>query len=117
MNALARPRAVRGIRWTPGLVLKVSGSSRTGAPENRQRALYRRLSHSAVAAWKRDLLGPGGTLDRTRRQGGWGALAVEVGRELGGVWTARSLQSVEGLRRSALKSKSAERFRVVICSK
>lgn len=38
----------------------------------------------------------GGTLDRERRDGGWGAVSGDVSRAVGEVWTARSLRTVIG---------------------
>jgi hypothetical protein len=49
-------------------------------------------------AWKGDVLNPqGNTLDNTQREGGWGSLSERMKKVAGGLWTARSLKSVEGL--------------------
>jgi hypothetical protein len=55
-----------------------------------------------VAVHKRDILTPEGTLDRTRRLSGWGAIASTVEAQAGGLWTARSLSTVRGLIRRAV---------------
>ena len=49
-----------------------------------------------VAAYKRDFLN-GSRLDRQRRQGEWGGISADVGRKLGGKWTAHSHRPIRGL--------------------
>jgi len=53
-------------------------------------------------AWKNDILSADGlTLDRTRREGGWGGLATYFRTQCGGSWTARSMTTIEGLLQKA----------------
>ncbi len=48
--------------------------------------------------WKNDLLGPDRrTLDPSRREGTWGALAAAMGRAHGGRWTAHAISTLRGL--------------------
>ena len=99
-SAAARP-APPGeplVRWTPGLALRVRGGGQLRSDAETQRAVYHPLDHDAVAVLKRDfLLVDSDKLDPERRLGGWGAVAKEVGDRAGGVWTARSLRTVDGL--------------------
>ena len=85
------------VRWTPGLALRVRGSGQLRSDAETERAVYHLLDHGAVAVLKRDFLTDTGVLDRRQRMGGWGAVAKEVGDRAGGVWTARSLRTVDGL--------------------
>ena len=55
----------------------------------------------AVLLFKHDNETPSGILDRNRRSGGWGAVAADLGRNLGGTWTARSIRTLAGTLQSA----------------
>jgi hypothetical protein len=95
--ALPRPPAEAGRRWTPGVVFRVSGRSSSTAPTSTRVACLQRLDDFTVLAWKRDQEESPGRLDRRRRGGGWGAMSSTVARQLGGVWTGRSLTTLEGV--------------------
>jgi hypothetical protein len=96
VERLPCPPAESGVRWTPGALFLVAGSVNGKSLESVPRAVFRRIDDTAVAAWKRDVVTAAGRLDRGRRLGGWGALSQAVGRQLGGVWTARSLSTLRG---------------------
>ncbi|HET6713384.1 MAG TPA: hypothetical protein VFI59_06720 [Actinomycetota bacterium] len=87
-----RPRT----RWTGGLAFAVSGD-RGGAVEDTERAKLRRLESGMVAVYKNDAVTVAGHLDRSQRRGGWGAISLDVSRQVEGVWTARSRRTIEGL--------------------
>lgn len=101
-----RPRAEEGVRWTPGLAFAVEPVA--VAPQTSlartKRAHFRWVNHRVVAVYKRDLLMEGrtgikgqGILDPRRRQGGWGGVSADVGRQRGGTWTSRSRSVIDGL--------------------
>ena len=83
-------------RWTGGLAFAVSGD-RGGAVEDTERAKLRRLERGIVAVYKNDAVTVAGRLDRNRRRGGWGAISLDVSRQVEGDWTARSRRTIEGL--------------------
>ena len=91
------PPSASRMRPTRGLIFMVEGPCSLGDVKSTMRAKFIRKSTQVVGAWKRDVLNLGGTLDRNYRRGGWGALATDVSRQVGGNWTARSLRTVEGL--------------------
>jgi hypothetical protein len=76
-----------------------------GAPDEQAtpRAEYSRFSESVVLVRKRDAITPSGILDRNCRSGGWGAVATEVRRHIGGIWTVRSARTLAGTLRSGLQ--------------
>ena len=85
---------------TGGRVPQASGLQDTS------RAVYQRFSDSVVLVHKRDTVTPAAILDRERRRmGGWGAVAAEVGRQLGGEWTARSVRTLAGTLRCGIRSR------------
>jgi hypothetical protein len=86
----------KGVRLTPGAALLVEGSASDQALQNTSRAEYLRWSHQIVLVRKLDVETPRGVLDRGRRGGGWGAIAGELGRQVGGRWTARSIRTLSG---------------------
>lgn len=90
------PAPLAGKRWTSGIVLAVSGPPCQSVPKQTSYAIFFVISERAVGAWKEDQLTEGGILDREKRGGGWGALSGDVSRQVGGVWTARSLRTVNG---------------------
>jgi len=97
LSAASRPQVEAGIRWTAGLVLHGGAGVPTSAPASSERAVLWRISPAVVGAWKRDRENGNGGLNSRQRGGGWGAVAADVGRQLGGRWTARSKSTVQGL--------------------
>jgi hypothetical protein len=97
-ESLRAPTQVPGTRWTRGLVFCLDGGT-VGTATCHDGPLGRliRVSPLALMACKRDILDDTRRLDRTRRQGGWGAVATLAGRQYGGRWTARSLRTVIGV--------------------
>ena len=108
-EALAWPKAPGGkhalckwgFRWTPGVAFLAEGPTSWGSlPHETNRARLRRLSREAVAVHKRDCLRQGRkALDQGRRLGGWGGVSGDIERSIGGVWTARSHTTLNGLMR------------------
>jgi hypothetical protein len=98
LSALPAPKPTQpeGERATAGLAFAVN-PAREGALESTTRAMLRRLDVDMVAVWKLDVLN-GSRLDRDRRRGGWGAVSTDIGRQIGGRWTARSRRTLDGLR-------------------
>ena len=91
------PEVEPGIRWTAGLVLHGGAGLPCGAVTSTARAVLWRISPAIIGAWKRDRENENGRLNPGERGGGWGAVAKDVGRQLGGRWTARSHSTVQGL--------------------
>ena len=94
-------------RRTPGVAFLVSGTPTPQTLSDSERSSYRRVSGSVVAISKRDALTLRGILDRNRRGGGWGATAADVGRQLGGKWTARSIRTLSGAIKRAQSGSSS----------
>jgi len=94
------PLFVTGRRPTPGLVMDLdpNGNIPGTPPPNAKFEIGSFAVPRIRNAWKKDILGPGGkTLDRTRREGGWGWLSTYFRTRCGGSWTARSMSTVDGL--------------------
>lgn len=94
-------------RRTPGAAFLVSGTLSLRTLSDTERASYSRINGLVVAVSKRDALTSGAILDRNRREGGWGAIAAEVGYQLGGRWTARSMRTLSGSLMEAQSAASA----------
>jgi hypothetical protein len=100
MDALAGwppPAQEAGVRWTPGLAIRIGEGTPIPDIGDTARARLRWVGDGIVAVHKRDLLDASNRLDRARRQGGWGAVSRDVALQVGGVWTARSQRTVLGL--------------------
>ena len=102
VEGLPCPAAESAVRWTPGALFLVTGTANATSLKSVRRAVFQRIGGGVVAAWKRDAVRADGRLNRGRRLGGWGALSHAVGRQLGGVWTARSLSALRGILDRAL---------------
>ena len=87
-------------RWTPGLVMDVSPKGGIPpTPFSDEKAVFGAFGLPRIrVAWKGDILAKNGqTLNKTKREGGWGALSDRMKQAAGGIWTARSISSIEGL--------------------
>jgi hypothetical protein len=97
LRATAPPPTEAGTRWTPGAVFPVSASASFGELPTSPNAVFRPHGSGAILAWKRDQLDDRGRLDKARRAGGWGAVASTIARHVGGIWTARSISTLDGI--------------------
>ena len=96
-QALPQPAKETGHRWTPGVVFHVTGSASAIPLKDTPVARLRRLDETTILALKRDVEDARGRLDKKRRGGGWGAVSSAVGGQVGGVWTARSASTLDGV--------------------
>ena len=85
-----------GVRFTAGAAFLVIGTASDGLPEPTPQATYVRRDQKCVLLFKHDIETATRILDRNRRSGGWGAIATQLARALGGVWTARSIRTLIG---------------------
>lgn len=102
---LQTPEAQPDRRWTPGLVMNVSPKGDIPpTPFSDEKAVFGAFGLPRIrVAWKGDILARNGrTLDKTKREGGWGALSDRMKQAAGGMWTARSISSIEGLVASSM---------------
>jgi hypothetical protein len=86
-----------GYRWTPGVVFHVTGSASSAPPKDAPIAKLQRFDEVTILALKRDVEDTRGRLDKPRRGGGWGAVSSAVGKQVGGIWTARSTATLDGV--------------------
>ncbi len=94
------PPAVLGRRWTPGIVMDVNPNGRIPPiPALDEKAWFGSFAIPRIrTAWKGDILkAHEDVLDNTQREGGWGNLSARMKKIAGGMWTARSMKSAEGL--------------------
>lgn len=94
------PPAVPGRRWTSGLVMDFNPHG--GIPPVPPSDDKSRFGLCAIPririAWKGDVLdSQKDKLDRLQREGGWGNLSARMQKVAGGIWTARSMKSVDGI--------------------
>jgi hypothetical protein len=87
----------------------VSGNASGRLPDFTRRAKYIAFSSTVVLVLKKDAVTDKGILDRSRRFGGWGAIAGEIAKFLGGQWTARSYRTLSGTLRRAIEAGVADR--------
>lgn len=97
VRTVPQPPAEAGLRWTPGVAFRITGPASSAQPTARRVAHLQPFDALTILAWKRDLEDSPGRLDRHRRAGGWGAVSSVIARQLGGVWTARSVTTLEGV--------------------
>jgi hypothetical protein len=91
------PPVEPGLRWTKGIGFWVSGRPCTITLPPTTHAAFFPINKRAVGAFKRDRLVEGkDALDNKNRGGGWGAVSADITKAVGGIWTSRSLERVEG---------------------
>jgi len=101
--AKSAPPATPGRRWTPGMAMDVDpGGAIPPHVQGKHPVRFGDLARPRLRlAWRHDLLLPGrSVLDPKHREGGWGAVAVQMDRQAGGKWTARALSRGAGLVRN-----------------
>lgn len=94
------PSSIPGRRWTPGIVMDLNPTGGIPPrPRSDEKAAFGSFAVPRIrTAWKGDILSSQeDALDRKQREGGWGALSERMKAAAGGVWTARSMKSVEGI--------------------
>ena len=93
----ANPSNEPGFRWTRGIAFRAKGKPCTITIQPTAHAVFFPINKHAVGAFKKDRLADGSeTLDRDNRAGGWGAVSADVAKVVGGTWTSRALDRIEG---------------------
>jgi hypothetical protein len=105
--ALARkapsPTTEPGFRWTRGIAFWANGKPCTINLNPTCHAVFFPIDKHTVGAFRRDQLAEGKeALDRENRAGGWGAISADITKAIGGTWTSRALDRIEGTVAKAL---------------
>jgi hypothetical protein len=103
VDKASTPPPEGGVRWTKGIAFRVRGRPSTLDLKPTPHAVFFRINTYAVGVTKKDRLTDSGVLDKVDRGGGWGAVSEDVSRAAGGIWTTRSLGSIESLVKIASK--------------
>lgn len=92
------PPTEPGSRWTRGTAFWVNGKPCTINLQPTIHAVFFPINKHTVGAFKKDNLAEDKeTLDKENRGGGWGAVSSDITKAVGGTWTSRSLDRVEGV--------------------
>ncbi len=97
------PPIETGIRWTRGIAFWVKGKPCTSNLKPSSRAVFFPIDRHAVGVFKRDPLSDEELSDMDSRVGGWGAISTDIEKVVGGTWTARALNRIEGTTAKAVK--------------
>ena len=99
------PPTEQGFDWTRGIAFRVHGKPCTITLKPTTHAVFFPINKHAVGAFKKDKLAEGQErLDKENRGGGWGAISADITKAVGGTWTSRSLDRVEGVLTKARRS-------------
>ena len=91
------PASEPGFSWTRGIAFRVQGKPSTVIPKPTAQAAFFPINKDAVGVFKKDKLAEGeAMLVRENRAGGWGAISADIAKAVGGTWTSRPLNRVEG---------------------
>ena len=91
------PTSEPGVSWTRGIAFRVEGKRPTAVPKPTTHAAFFLINKDAVGVFKKDKLTEGeATLVKENRAGGWSAISADITKALGGTWTSRPLNMVEG---------------------
>jgi len=92
------PPSELGFRWTRGIAFWVNGKPRAVTLKPTVHGVFFPINWYTVGAFKKDKLAEGKeTLDKENRGGGWGAISADIAKEVGGTWTSRAIERVEGV--------------------
>lgn len=97
------PPADAGIRWKKGIAFEVKGRPCTVDLKPTPRAVFFRINGFTLGVNKKETLTDQGALNKDDRVAGWGDVSDDVAKEVGGLWTARSLVGVKGVVEKARK--------------
>lgn len=99
------PPGELGFRWTRGIAFWVNGKRCTVTLKPTTHGVFFPINQYTVGAFKKDKLAEGKeTLDKENRGGGWGAISADIAKVVGGTWTSRALDRVEGALTKAHRS-------------
>jgi len=99
------PPSEPGFRWTRGIVFWVNGRRCAIALQATAHGVFFPINRYTVGAFKKDKLAEGKeTLDKENRGGGWGAISADIAKTVGGTWTSRALDRIEGALAKAHRS-------------
>jgi len=91
------PPNEQGFRWTRGIGFWASGKPCTITLKPTIHAVFFPINKHAVGVFKKDRLAEEKeTLDTENRAGGWAAISADITKAVGGTWTSRALERVEG---------------------
>jgi hypothetical protein len=90
------PPNVPGFQWTPGVSMVCEGDPAAGDPSASDLGIFKRVTPSIAAIYRRERVTERGTL-HADRNGGWAAVSSRTEAVLGGVWTARSFEVMRSL--------------------
>jgi len=94
-----------GFRWTKGIAFWVNGKPCTVTLKPTVHGAFFPINRYTVGAFKKDKIAEGkDTLDKENRGGGWGAISADIAKAVGGTWTSRALDRVEGVLAKAHRS-------------
>jgi len=94
-----------GFRWTRGIAFWVSGKPCIVTLKPTAHGVFFPINRYTVGVFKKDKLAEGQErLDKENRGGGWGAISADITKAVGGTWTSRSLDRVEGVLTKARRS-------------
>lgn len=100
-DKIGSPQSQADIRWTKGIVFKIKGKPCTVALKPTPRVVFFNINRFAVGVYKADPLTNQGDLDMSDRSAGWEAISDVLSKQVGGLWTARSLVRIEGVIKKA----------------
>lgn len=108
LQSMFRKTPARGRTWTPGIVMDTNATGQVPPePTSNRRMQFGSFALPRIrVVWKKEVLSADGNrLDSSHkeRQGGWGQIANRMEAFAGGTWTARSMNSVDGIMNVAVR--------------
>jgi len=86
-----------GFHWTRGIAFWAAGKPCTIILRPTTHAVFFPINKHTVGVFKKDKLAEGKeTMDSESRAGGWSAISADITKAVGGTWTSRALDRVEG---------------------
>ena len=98
-----------GFSWTKGIAFWANGKPCTVNLNPTPHAVFFPINKHTIGAFKRDqLIDRKEAVERESHAGGWGAITADIAKVVGGTWTARALDRINGTIEKAMRHSSQE---------
>jgi len=98
-----------GFSWTRGIAFWANGKPCTINLPPTPHAVFFPINKHAIGAFKRDqLIDRKEAVERESHTSGWNAITADIAKVIGGTWTARAMEKIDGTIAKATKYSSHE---------
>lgn len=101
-----------GMRWIKAIAFELKGKPCTITPKSTPYAAFSHINRFALGVCKPERVNSEGSEGDDRSEG-WGSISDEISKQVGGMWTARSLARLNGVIMKAQKHNRSKKVGMV----